>query len=74
MFGDSSQDIFSAVAFLRAQVTTPTGEDKNRACVCFGESARGANESNDCPKTVVASNSTCRSAEERNYSGTYCNC
>ena len=28
MFGDSSQDIFSAVAFLRARVKTPTGEEK----------------------------------------------
>ena len=28
MFGDSSQDIFSAVAFLRARVTTPTGKVK----------------------------------------------
>ena len=28
MFGDSSQDIFSAVAFLRARVKTPTGKGK----------------------------------------------
>ena len=28
MFGDSSQDIFNAVAFLRARVKNPTGEEK----------------------------------------------
>ena len=28
MFGDSSQDIFKAVAFPRARATTPTGEVK----------------------------------------------
>ena len=36
MFGESSQE-------LRARVKTPMGK-KNRACVCFGENARGANE------------------------------
>ena len=30
MFGDSSQDIFSAVAFLQARVKTPTGHEKTR--------------------------------------------
>ena len=74
MFGDSSQDIFSAVAFLRARVKTRTGQEKNRACVCFGESARGANESNDCPKTRITSSSTCRSTENINYTSTYRNC
>ena len=73
MFGDSSQDIFSAVSFLRARVKTPTVEEKT-ACVCFGESARGANESNDCPKTRITSSSTCRSTEKGNYTSTYCNC
>ena len=33
MFGDSSQDIFSAVAFLRAKVTTPHGSRTELAFV-----------------------------------------
>ena len=74
MFGDISHDIFSAVAFLRARVTAPTGEQKNRACVCFRESARGVNESNDCPKTQITNSSAYRSTEEGNYTSTYCNC
>ena len=42
MFGNKYQDIFSAVACLRARVTFPKGGVKKRACFCFGESARGA--------------------------------
>ena len=34
------------------------GQGKNRACVCFGESARGANECIDCSKTGIAGSST----------------
>ena len=37
MFGDSSQDIFSAVAFLRAQVTTPTGKIKTGLAFVLGK-------------------------------------
>ena len=66
MFGDSSQNIFSAVAILRARVKTPMGEEKNRACVCFGESARGTKESNDCSKARITGSSTRRSTEKRN--------
>ena len=73
MFGDSSQDIFSAVAFLRARVKTPTGVEKTELAFCFGESARGANESNHCPKTRITSSSTCRSTEKGNYTSTYRN-
>ena len=36
MFGDSSQDILSAVAFLRAQVKTPTGGEKTELAFVFG--------------------------------------
>ena len=36
MFGESSQDIFSAVAFLRAQVTTPTGKVKTELAFVLG--------------------------------------
>ena len=39
MFGDSSQDIFSAVAFLRAQVTTPTGKRKQSLRLFWGKRA-----------------------------------
>ena len=37
MFGDSSQDIFSAVAFLRARVTTPTGRVKTELAFVLGK-------------------------------------
>ena len=37
MFGDSSQDIFSAVAFLRARVTTPTGKIKIELAFVLGK-------------------------------------
>ena len=37
MFGDSSQDIFSAVAFLRARVKTPTGEEKTELAFVLGK-------------------------------------
>ena len=61
MFGDSSQDIFSAVAFLRSRVMITTGEVKT-ACVRNGESAHGAYQNNNCFKTGIASLSTCCSA------------
>ena len=37
MFGDSSQDKFSAVAFLRARVKTPTGEEKTELAFVLGK-------------------------------------
>ena len=37
MFGDSSQDIFSAVAFLRARLTTPTGNIKIELAFVLGK-------------------------------------
>ena len=37
MFGDSSQDIFSAVAFLRARVTTRTGKVKTELAFVLGK-------------------------------------
>ena len=37
MFGDSSQDIFSAVAFLRARVNTPTGQEKTELAFVLGK-------------------------------------
>ena len=37
MFGDSSQDIFSAVALLRARVKTPTGEEKTELAFVLGK-------------------------------------
>ena len=37
MFGDSSQDIFSAVAFLRARVKTPTGHEKTELAFVLGK-------------------------------------
>ena len=75
MFGDSYRDFFSAVAFLRTRVTYSRGKIKTEVkSICFGESARGANESNDCPKAGFASSSNCWSAEERIYLGTYGNC
>ena len=37
MFVDSSRDNFSAVAFLRARVTTPTGEVKTEVAFVFGK-------------------------------------
>ena len=37
IFGDSSQDIFSAVAFLRAHVKTPTGEGKTELAFVLGK-------------------------------------
>ena len=37
MFGDSSQDIFSAAAFLRARVTTPTGKIKTELAFVLGK-------------------------------------
>ena len=37
MFGDSSQDIFSAVAFFRARVTTPTGKVKTELAFVLWE-------------------------------------
>ena len=39
MFGDSSQDIFSAVAFLRARVKTPTGKEKQSLRLFWGKRA-----------------------------------
>ena len=39
MFGDSSLDIFSAVAFLRARVKTPTGEGKTDLAFVLGKRA-----------------------------------
>ena len=74
MLSDSFQDNFSAVTFQRARETIPTSELKKRASVWIGENARGANESNDCPKTGIKGGSIRRTAEERNYSGPYCNC
>ena len=37
MFGDSSEDTFSAVAFLRARVKTPTGEEKTELVFVLGK-------------------------------------
>ena len=37
MFGDSSQDVFCAVAFLRALVKTPTGEEKTELAFVLGK-------------------------------------
>ena len=37
MFGDSSQDIFSAVGFLRARVKTPTGKENTELAFVFGK-------------------------------------
>ena len=37
MFGESSQDIFSAVAILRARVTTPTGKIKTELAFVLGK-------------------------------------
>ena len=37
MFGDSSQDIFSAVAFRRARVTTPRGKIKTELAFVLGK-------------------------------------
>ena len=37
MFGDSSQDIFSSVAFLRARVKTPTDEEKTELAFVLGK-------------------------------------
>ena len=37
MFGDSFQDIFSAIVFLPARVTTPTGEVKTKFAMVFGK-------------------------------------
>ena len=37
IFHDSSQDIFSAVAFLRARVTTPTGKVKTELAIVLGK-------------------------------------
>ena len=37
MFGDRSQDVFSAVAFLRARVTTSTGEVKTELALVLGK-------------------------------------
>ena len=37
MFGDSSQHIFSAVAFLRAGIKTPTGEEKTELAFVLGK-------------------------------------
>ena len=37
MFGDSSQDIFSAVAFLQARVKTPTGKEKTELAFALGK-------------------------------------
>ena len=37
MFGDSSQDIFSAVAFLRARVKAPTGQEKTELAFVLGK-------------------------------------
>ena len=72
MFGDSSH--FQCGRISASPSKNSYGQRKNRACVSFGESARGANESNDCPKTRVTSSSTCRSTEKANYTRTYCNC
>ena len=37
MFGDSSQDVFSAIAFLRARVTTLTGKVKTELAFVLGK-------------------------------------
>ena len=37
MFGDSSQDVFSAIAFSRARVKTPTGEEKTELAFVLGK-------------------------------------
>ena len=37
MFGDSSQDIFSAVAFLRVRVKTPTGQARTELAFVLGK-------------------------------------
>ena len=37
MFGDSSQDIFSAFAFLRVRVKTPTGQEKTELAFAMGK-------------------------------------
>ena len=46
MFGDSSQDVFSAVGFLRAQVTCTSGEIITELAFVLGK-AREGNEGND---------------------------
>ena len=74
MFGNSSGDIFSAVAFLRAQAKTPTGKAKSKLAFVLGNRALGANERNNCPKTGVAGSSTFRSIEKGNYANIYRNC
>ena len=74
VFGESSQDIFSAVAFLRARVTTPTGKVKTKLAFVLGKARVAPMKEMTGHKTGLASSSTCRSAEERNYSSTYGNC
>ena len=50
MFGDSSQDIFSAVAFLRARVTTPTGKVKTELVFVLGKARVAPMEVMTVPK------------------------
>ena len=47
MFGDSSQDVFIAVGFLRAQVILHLRGDYNRAGVCLGQGPCCTYEGND---------------------------
>ena len=50
MFGDSSQDIFSAFAFLRARVTIPTGKIKTELAFDLGKARVAPNKAMTVPK------------------------
>ena len=73
MFGESSQDIFSAVAFLRARVRTPTDEEKIELAFVLGKARVAPMKVMTVPKLELKA-ALLASRLKGNYTSTYCNC
>ena len=70
MFGDSSQDVFSAVAFLRGK-TVADGRTSTVISICFWQITSRTDESANNSQVGTASRFVSRSIEKRSSSGTH---
>ena len=74
MFGDSSQDILNAVAFLRAREKTPTGEEKTELAFILGKARVAPMKVMTVPKLELQAVLLAARLKKGNYTSTYCNC
>ena len=73
MFGDSSQDIFKAVAFLRARVKTPTGEEKRELAFVLWKARVAPMIVMTVPKLELQAARLSARLKKGNYTSNYCN-